>query len=45
MSLMASQGHKVGKSLKLLYLHQRFSQSVNQKLKISQILMAIMLAY
>ena len=43
--LMMSPGHKVGQILKLLYLPQYFSQSIDQKLKISEMLMAILLAY
>ena len=44
-SSMMSPGHKLGQILKLLYLHQYFSYSVSQKLKISEMLMAILLAY
>ena len=42
---MTSAGRKVGRIWKLLYLHQYFSYSVDQKLKISEILMAILLIY
>ena len=42
---MTSPGHKVGQFLKLMYPHQYFSESVDQKLKILEILMAILLAY
>ena len=41
--LMTSQGHKLGQILKLIYLY--LSQIVDQKLKISEMLMAIFLAY
>ena len=44
-SLMASQDHKVGQILKLIYLRQYFSYSVDQKLKMSNMLMAIFLVY
>ena len=39
-SLMMSQGHKVGQILKLLYLRQYLGYSVDQKLKMSEMLMA-----
>ena len=42
-SLMTSQGDKVGQNLKLTYLRQYLSQSVDQKLKMSEMLMAIFL--
>ena len=42
-SLMTSQGHKVGQILKLIYLRQYLSYSVDQKLKMSEMLMAICL--
>ena len=42
---MTSAGHKVGQILKLLCLHQYFSYSVEQKLKILEMLMAILLVY
>ena len=44
-SLMASQDHKVGQILKLIYLRQYLSYSVDQKLKMSEMLMAIFLVY
>ena len=44
-SLMMSQGHKVGQILKLIYLRQYLSYSVDQKLKMSEMLMAIFLVY
>ena len=44
-SLMTSQDHKVGQILKLIYLLQYLSYSVDQKLKMSEILMAIFLVY
>ena len=44
-SSMTSAGHKVGQILKLLYLHQYFSWSVDQQLKIWKMLMAILLVY
>ena len=44
-SLMTSPGHKAGKILKLIYLRQYFNYSVDQKLKISEMLMAIFLVY
>ena len=44
-SLMASPGHKEGQILKLIYLRQYLSYSVDQKLKISEMLMAIFLVY
>ena len=45
MSLTTSPGHKIGQTLKLIYLRQCFSKSVDQKLKMSEMLMAIFLAY
>ena len=42
---MTSQGHKLGQILKLIYLRQYLSYSVDQKLKISEMLMAICLVY
>ena len=42
-SLMTSQDHKVGQILKLLYLRQYLSYSFDQKLKMSEMLMAIIL--
>ena len=44
-SLMTSPGHKVGQILKLIYLRQYLSYSVDQKLKISEMLMAIFMVY
>ena len=42
---MTSQDHKVGQILKLIYLRQYLSYSVDQKLKMSEMLMAIFLVY
>ena len=42
-SLMTSQGDKVGQNLKLTYLRQYLTYSVDQKLKKSEMLMAIFL--
>ena len=44
-SLMTSPGHKIGHILKLIYLRQYLSYSVDQKLNMSEMLMAIFLAY
>ena len=44
-SLMTSPGHKIGQILKLIYLRQYFSYSVDQKLKMSEMLKAIFLIY
>ena len=44
-SLMTSPGHKVGQILKLKYPRQYFNYSVDQKLKMSEMLMAIFLVY
>ena len=44
-SSMTSPGHKVGQILKLIYLRQYLSYSVDQKLKLPEILMAIFLVY
>ena len=44
-SLMTSQSYKVGHILKFIHLRQYLSQSVDQKLKMSKILMAIFLVY
>ena len=44
-SLMTSQDHKVGQILKLIYLRQYLSYIVDQKLKMSEMLMAIFLVY
>ena len=45
MSLMTSPGHKIGQILKLIYLRQYMNYSVDQKLKMSEMLMAIFLVY
>ena len=44
-SLMTSQGHKVGQIFKLIHLRQYWSWSIDQKLKMSEMLMAIFLVY
>ena len=44
-SLMTSSGHKVGQILKLIYLRQCLNYSVDQKLKMLEMLMAIFLVY
>ena len=44
-SLMTSPGHKIGQILKLIYLRQYLNYSVDQKLKMSEMLMAIFLIY
>ena len=44
-SLMTSQDHKVGQILKLIHLRQYLSYSVDQKHKMSEMLMAIFLVY
>ena len=44
-SLMTSQDHQVGQILKLIYLRQYLSYSVDQKLEMSEMLMAIFLVY
>ena len=44
-SLMTPQDYKVGQNLKLIYLLQYLSYSVDQKLKMSEMLMAIFLVY
>ena len=44
-SLMTSPGHKIGQILELIYLRQYLSYSVDQKLKMSEMLMAIFLVY
>ena len=44
-SLMTSPGNKIGQILKLIYLRQYLSYSVDQILKMSEILMAIVLVY
>ena len=40
--LMTSPGHKVGQIFKLIYLRQYLSYSVDQKLKMSEMRMALM---
>ena len=42
---MTSPGHKIGQIFKLLYLRQYISYSVDQKLKMSEMLMALILVY
>ena len=42
-SLLTSPGHEVGQILKLIYLRQYLSYNVDQKRKISEMLMAICL--
>ena len=42
---MTSPGHIIGQILKLIYLRQYVSYSVDQKLKMSEMLMAIFLVY
>ena len=44
-SLMTSPDHKVGQILKLIYLLQYLSYSVDQRLKMSEMLIAIFLVY
>ena len=44
-SLMTSAGHRVDQIFKLIYLRQYLSYSVGQKLKMSEMLMAIFLVY
>ena len=44
-SLMTSPGNKIGQILKLIYLRQYLSYSVDQKLKMSEMLIAIFLVY
>ena len=44
-SLMTSQDHKVGQILKLIYLLQYLNSSFDQKLKMSEMLMAILSVY
>ena len=43
--LMTSPGHKVGQTLKLKHLRQYLSYSIDQKLKMSEMLMAMFLVY
>ena len=45
MSLMTSPGHKIRQILKLIYLHQYLNYSVDEKLKMLEMLMAIFLVY
>ena len=40
---MTSPGHKIGQILKIIYLRQYLSYSVDQKLKMSEMFMAIFL--
>ena len=42
---MTSPGHKIGQILKLICLRQYLSYSVDQKLKMSEMIMAIFLVY
>ena len=42
---MTSPGHRIGQILKLIYLRQYLTYSIDQKLKISEMLMAIFLVY
>ena len=42
---MTSPGHKVGQIFKLIYLRQYLGYSVDQKLKMSEMLMTIFLVY
>ena len=44
-SLMTSPGHKEGQILKLIYLGQYLNYSVDQKIKMSEMLTAICLVY
>ena len=44
-SFMTSPSHKIGQISKLIYLRQYLSYSVDQKLKMSEMLMAIFLVY
>ena len=44
-SLMTSPGYKIAQILKLIYLRQYLNYSVDQKLKMSEMLMAIFLVY
>ena len=44
-SLTTSPGHKIGQILKVIYLRQYLNYSVDQKLKMSEMLMAIFLVY
>ena len=42
---MTSPGHKPGQILKLIYLRQSLNYSIDQKLKMSEMLMALFLVY
>ena len=44
-SLIMSPGHKIGQILKLIYLRQYLNYSVDQRLKMSEMLMAIFLVH
>ena len=44
-SMMTSPGNKIGQILKLMYLVHYLSLSVDQKLKMSEMLMVIFLVY
>ena len=44
-SLMTSPGNKIGQILKLIYIRQYLSYSVDQRLKMSEMLMATFLVY
>ena len=44
-SLMTSPGHKISQILKLIYLRQYLNYGVDQKLKMSEMFMAIFLVY
>ena len=44
-SLVTSPSHKIGQILKLIYLRQYLNYSVDQKLKMSEMLMAIFLVH
>ena len=44
-SFMTSPSHKIGQILKLIYLRQYLNYSVDQKLKMSEMIMAIFLVY
>ena len=43
--MMTSPGHKIGQILTLIYLRQYLSYSVDQKLKMSEMFMALFLVY
>ena len=44
-SLMTSPGARVGQILKLIYLHQYWTYSIDQTLKMSEMQMAMILVY